>query len=177
MTRRILDVETTIFQKGHPFADCNQLCLVGIRSLGHNEIYEIEYSGSPYGEQLARIDTILRDTSELVVFNAKNELHWLKRYGIDVTCPIFDCQLAAFILSNQRVRFPSLDGEAARLGLGQKIDVVKREYWDKGIDTPDIPKDILWPYLEQDLSLTDKVVLQQESALKESGRLSLFRLQ
>ena len=74
---------------------------------------------------------------------------------------VWDCQLVHFILTKQQHPYPSLNSVASYYQLGSKLDVVKEEYWDKGIDTPDVPKDILEEYLEQDLQLTHQVYLKQ----------------
>ena len=179
MVRKILDVETTIYQKGHPFSDCNKLCLVGIRTGDTNRIYDVEYTNHPYAAVLRDIYDELVTCTELVVFNAKNELNWLARYGIQVpdSCHIFDAQLAEFLLSNQQQRYPALDNVSTRCGGPGKIDVVKQDYWNQGIDTPDIPADVLFRYLERDLIETDRVARYQENELVIQGKIALFRLQ
>src|SRR5690606_32608216 len=42
-----------------------------------------------------------------------------------------------------------------------KLDVVKTEYWDKGIDTKDVPEDILLEYAAYDAQLTLDVYKEQ----------------
>jgi len=113
------------------------------------------------------IQILVNQTNLLIVFNGKFDLAWLRRYGIEYNhCRVFDCQLCAFILSGQTYAYPSLNGVAEAFGLGQKLDVVKTEYWDKGIDTPDIPLEVLVPYLEGDLQLTHEVYLEQLRVLE-----------
>src|SRR3990167_9871739 len=159
----VLDTENTIFQKGHPFSERNRLCLVGIRILSTNHIFDIEYSGQPYGDHLQSIQNLL-DSCELVVgFNLKHDLNWLARYGIFLAdhVRVFDCQLAEFILNNQSTPFPSLDGCCAKYGLPRKSDVVNSEYWSLGIDTPQVPMEILYTYLENDLEITNALYQTQ----------------
>lgn len=164
----IVDVETTIFQHGNPYSRQNKLCQVGIRTdQGKAYIFDVEYSDHAYKEQLNQIQELINQTNLLIIFNGKFDLAWLRRYGIDYShCRIFDCQLCAFILSGQSYSFPSLDGVAEGFGLGSKLDVVKTEYWDKGIDTPLIPYSILSEYLEKDLELTHEVYLNQVKVLQ-----------
>jgi DNA polymerase I-like protein with 3'-5' exonuclease and polymerase domains len=52
-----------------------------------------------------------------------------------------------------------------------KYDKVKLEYWDKGIDTPDIPLEVLEPYLEQDVRSTWKVFQKQIEELLGNEQL------
>jgi DNA polymerase I-like protein with 3'-5' exonuclease and polymerase domains len=107
----------------------------------------------------------------LVGFNIKFDLHWLRKYGISfMDKRIWDCQLVHFILTGQQYPYPSLNGVADYYDLGSKLDVVAQEYWSNGIDTTQIPRDILEQYLIGDLELTRKVYERQ---LEEVNNASL----
>jgi DNA polymerase I-like protein with 3'-5' exonuclease and polymerase domains len=162
MNTIILDVETTIHANGNPFSERNKLCYVGLHHNNVSSLFDIEYSGNPYREQLNAIQNVLDNDAILVGFNIKFDLHWIRKYGISfVDKRIWDCQLVHFILTNQQNPYPSLNGVAEYYGLGSKLDVVATEYWGNGIDTPDVPKDILEDYLKQDLLLTEAVFKRQ----------------
>jgi DNA polymerase I-like protein with 3'-5' exonuclease and polymerase domains len=138
MNTIILDVETTTHANGNPFSERNKLCYVGLNYNNVSSVFDI------------------------VGFNIKFDLHWIRKYGISfMDRRIWDCQLVHFILTNQQNPYPSLNGVAEHYGLGSKLDVVATEYWKNGIDTPDVPKDILEDYLKQDLLLTEAVFKQQ----------------
>jgi len=82
----------------------------------------------------------------VVLANGKHDIGWMRRYGFatdDMT--FWDVLIAQFIISHQTVKFPSLDYCCEQYGIPQKLSVVKTEYWEKGIDTKDIP----WPILEE----------------------------
>jgi DNA polymerase I-like protein with 3'-5' exonuclease and polymerase domains len=166
MKYAILDVESTTFAKGNPYAQRNKLCLVGLRikdtesaEPAKNYIFKIEYDEEPYAEQLASIRSLLSTVDVIVGFNLKFDLAWLARYGIFLSDVhrVFDCQLAYFILDFQRTPFPSLDLCLAHYGLGSKLDTVEREYWSVGIDTCNVPLEVLVPYLTTDLEKTDEL--------------------
>lgn len=164
----VCDTETSIFQHGNPYSKRNSLCLIGLYTPANETfIYDIEQTDHAYAQNLQEVQLQINKTKLLVVFNGKFDLAWLRRYKIDYShCRIFDCQLCAFILSGQSYSFPSLDGVAEGFGLGSKLDVVKTEYWDKGIDTPLIPYNVLSEYLEKDLELTHEVYLNQVKVLQ-----------
>lgn len=173
----IFDCETTIKNDGSPFTPSNKLCLLGLKDKHGYTSYDIEYSGKPYGQALTEIKKRLEDAHLVVGFNLKFDLHWIKRYVPDLFIrSVFDCQLAEFLLSHQCKVFPSLNDAGSRLGLGSKHDVVKLEYWDHGIDTPNIPSDVLEPYLRQDVELTEKV-FEAQSKLLTGFQKNLFWLQ
>lgn len=108
----------------------------------------------------------------LVGFNIKFDLHWLRRYGLRFEhCRIWDCQLVEFILAAQSTPYPSLDGVCSVYGLGNKLDFIKSNYWDKGIDTDAIPWIELAEYLGVDLDLTWKLREHQLKLLVDSPQL------
>ena len=173
MSVLVIDTECTTYAKGNPYSQRNKLCYIGVKDVGGVFLYPIEMSDSPYGEGLQYTQESINTADLLVMFNAKFDIAWLRRYGIDCSgTRIHDCQLAHFILTNQKSPYPSLNQVAEYYGLGQKIDVIKEEYWDKGIDTSDIPADLLEEYLKQDLELTHQVYLKQ---IEEIASLPLNR--
>ena len=169
----VIDVETTISNKGNPFDERNKLCYVGIHNNNVSTLLDIEFSGTPYRERLNTIQDVINNDVVLVGFNIKFDLHWLKRYGINFQSnKIWDCQLVHFILQGQQTPYPSLNQVCEHYGLETKLDVVSTEYWKNKIDTTEIPKDILEEYLEQDLRLTEQVYLKQVEEVKQNPLLA-----
>jgi len=169
-----LDIECTTHQKGDPFDQNNHLVL---GAYGSDTTYNRFYASDVAGLQDA-LDTC----SLVILFNAKFDLHWIRRIGCRFShrLPIWDCQLAEFILSNQRWKYPSLDEACAKQGLPRKLDVVKTEYWDKGIDTDKVPFEILDDYLRGDITSTYLLYLNQVERFKQpehQKKLALFRMQ
>lgn len=170
------DVETTTSNKGNPFDETNKLVCVGLKRsdrIKNDILYSDTYA---WREHLQRE---INQADLIVGFNIKFDLHWLRKIGIDFSGKkIWDCQLGEFILENQKNPYPSLDQAAEKYGLPKKLDVVKTEYWDKGIDTDNIPRNILSEYLNQDLLLTEQVFLKQRELFQTSNKdqFKLFRL-
>jgi DNA polymerase I-like protein with 3'-5' exonuclease and polymerase domains len=91
----------------------------------------------------------------IVMFNGKHDVGWLRKMGVDFSkVRIWDVQLGEFILGRQLNKFPSLDDTCIKYNIPVKLDVVKTEYWDKGIDTADIPWNILSEYAAGDAART-----------------------
>lgn len=171
-----VDVETTISNKGNPFDNTNKLVCVGVKWLmaDGNSWAPVVYYDSFEGVQEA-----INKADYLVGFNIKFDLHWLRKTGIDISnVKVWDCQLAEFILNNQKTPYPSLNDAAQKYGYTPKLDVVKLEYWDKGIDTDKIPRVILTDYLNQDLILTQQVYEKQLELFKTTNKdqAALFKL-
>lgn len=169
MTYLVVDVETTTSNKGNPFDETNKLMYVGVDS----DVYPIEYLDTPYRDRLNTIQSRIDNVDTLVGFNIKFDLHWLAKYGIMFSDKrIWDCQVVHFILSGQSDTYPSLNSVCAYYGLDSKLDIVAEQYWKNGIDTKDIPQDILEEYLKQDVELTRQVYLKQLEQVKTNPLLS-----
>lgn len=149
--------------------------MVGLKSPLYSLNYSIEKGDEPYGNKLQEIKQRIESSNLLVGFNIKFDLNWIRRYVPDIRFPrIWDCQLGAFLLSNQTSPYPSLDSVCSSLDLGSKRTDLVAEYWSNGIDTDRIPDEILSEYLTQDLALTEQVYLKQRELLSNN---TLFKLQ
>lgn len=160
------DVETTTILNGSPYHPQNRLVSVGMGDI-------IQYK--EYNKDVLQQQT---NTCILIGHNIKFDIAWLRSIGINFSSAIVrDTQLAEFLISNQTKVFASLN-ELAEKYLGEhKLDIVKLEYWDKGIDTWFIPQEILETYLKQDLVLTYRIFQVQKKILKETGKWDLYLLQ
>ena len=111
------DVETTTKLKGHPFCPDNRLVTAGFLLDG------------VYFETVDK--DLIKETFEkakvIVGFNAKFDLHWLRReFGVVVTDKqLWDCQIAHFLITCQLERYPSLNSACAFNGLESKLDIAK----------------------------------------------------
>lgn len=174
--RLVLDIEATGAQrnKANPYDPRNLMCLVGIKNIDTNErkIFKIEYDEEPYGNNLLLLSNILDSCKLLVGFNLKYDLAWLRRYRVPIPsdCRLFDCQTAYFLLTGLKELYPSLQGVSEHYGHEGKEDVVKTEYWEKGLDTNEVPLDILTSYLERDLDATQEVYENITNELSKSPK-------
>jgi DNA polymerase I-like protein with 3'-5' exonuclease and polymerase domains len=168
-----VDVESTIFQKGNPFARRNKLCYVGALSETGTCI------ATPTSE-LSDFRRAIAGATLLVGFNFKFDLHWLRRIGIAFEhARVWDCQLARFLLEAQRVSLKdnSLAEACGVYGASPKSSHIEENYWSKGIDTPDIPQEEMLAYLRQDLKSTMEVYQAQRKLIEADPRLTnLFKL-
>lgn len=156
--------------KGNPFSEPNKLCYVGCSYNDSYSDYSIEYGREPYGKKLDEIGRLIDAAKLIVGFNLKFDFHWLRRYGIlsfsEKKC--WDAQTFEYLVSRQRESYPSLASSAKKRQLqGTKLDVVKSEYWEKGIDTDQVPESILRGYLQTDVDgLTKPLYEAQERIYK-----------
>lgn len=168
-----LDSEVTTWSKGSPFDGRNFLvCLGWITEHGERGIW---FAGEPED----RMRAVLSLSDLWVFFNAKFDLHWIRK-TLEIQYPkrIYCAQVAEFVLNGQSPQYPSLDGVAESYGIPGKFDLVKREYWDKGINTHKIPRPILTDYCLQDIEVTRKIYnLQQKRITPQNKTLLSLEMQ
>ena len=167
----VLDVETSTRNKGNPFTEDNELITIQYKI---NDLPPVVL----FKHQFNKLFTVLEEATIVVGFNLKFDLHWIrKELGITVPC-VWDCQLAEYLLSRQEWKYPNLEQTCVNYGVGHKLDIVKTEYWDKGIDTCDIPQDILAEYGAQDVEVTYAIMQKQLELFSttEQSKFKLFRL-
>jgi DNA polymerase-1 len=118
------------------------------------------------------------DEADLVIgFNFKFDYHWLRKAGLRLEdSRLWDCQVAEFVIERQRNSYPSLEDTAVKYGLGHKYDVVKNDYWKKGINTDAIPWPILKEYAVQDAVLTLGVYHAQQAGITTDRMRRLLTL-
>ena len=120
--------------------------------VGHNIAFDINY--------------ILRNAT------ANKQINILKQGIIDNKVVLWDTMLVEYILSGQSWKYPSLDDVCKKYKLPVKNDEVKT-LWDSGVKTEDIPKEILMPYLEHDVEVTEQVFLKQLREVDKKGLKSI----
>jgi len=147
-----LDTETTTSNKGNPYDSKNKM--VCWSWAVDDDLARVD--GALKTEDLEYLtDGLLPYRDVIVGFNFKFDLHWFKKYNVNFTGKeIWDVQIAEFILGNQTNPYPSLNDTCLKYGIPTKEDVVKTQYWDKGIDTDAIPWDILSSYAAHDAVIT-----------------------
>lgn len=169
----VLDTESTTNESGNPFSERNRLCVIGLKSPKETWILPIEYSrDSPYGELVTRAKTGLNKSTLIVGFNIKFDLHWLRRYGINLLHHhrVWDCQLAEFIIGYMKNAYPDLTGTCLKYGR-DRIHKTIADYWKSGVDTPDIPWDTLVQDNGEDLELTEWLFNWQLEYLRDKPKL------
>lgn len=79
--------------------------------------------------------------------------------------PVWDTQVAEYVMG---YRLKSLEKACEDRGVDFKKDDEIKEYWDRGVDTEDIPTNTLRDYLREDLRATAELQEKQSKVLKNS---------
>jgi DNA polymerase I-like protein with 3'-5' exonuclease and polymerase domains len=160
MTTKVFDVETSRFPSGNPHTVGTLLCSWATKELGPTPRTESRYYED--ADFLKELREQLQTVSLVVGINLKFDFAWLTKYGIKLPkgCRVWDCQLAEFILSGQRNSFASMDSLCALYDLPNKQGGLT-DYWDAGINTQEIPRDVVLEYNVSDLDRTESIYLHQ----------------
>jgi len=148
-----LDSENTFWSKGDPHDQRN-----------FNVCWSYKTKGTAGGiaRDLGQVADLIASTETIVGFNLAYDLQWLWKLGISTEGKRFwCCQVAEFLINHQTTPYPSLDEVGFKYTGERKLDVVKTQYWEKGINTDQVPRAILEEYAIQDAVLTEAVYLKQ----------------
>lgn len=177
----VVDLETSVNNKigknkASPHSPLNKIVAVGVRGPEFGAYNYVADSPSVvYG-------TIPSSVEMIVGHNVGFDAQYLRGEGDYAYADRFrkirlaDTGLAAYLLSAQEHRWPSLDELSVKYGLPVKDDRLKT-MWESGIKTEDIAPSILMPYLEQDCENTYTIFRKQVEELKAANMLPLYRVQ
>jgi DNA polymerase I len=183
MKYTVIDLETSVKNVGEeavgsmkaaPWHPKNKIVLTGWKS-------DMNLPGSTMFNHL-HLRLLLDDgTHMLIGHNIKFDLHYLMVQHSSAgawlhTGEIWDTQLAEYLLSGQTKIYPSLDYCSEKYGGTLKDDQIKK-MWDAGVDTEDIPLELLKEYLSNDVNNTELVFLCQYVAATELGMMPLIKSQ
>ena len=155
-----LDVETTVSNKGHPFDPRNKLVCW---SYAYSEDSGANlWKVSEDWDSGEHVNSLIGEHDLIVGFNFKFDAQWLIKHGVHIPpTKVWDVQIAEYILSHFTHMYPSLNEICEKYSLPKKLDVIKLEFWDKGINTDAIPWPILSKYAKLDAELTLQCYLKQ----------------
>jgi DNA polymerase I-like protein with 3'-5' exonuclease and polymerase domains len=126
---------------------------------------------------IQEIQSAFDEADRIVGHNLKFDLLWAKKLALNFeNNKLFCTMIAEYLISGQTKQEYSLAAVSERRGIAQKLDKVKA-FWEAGIETDEIPLDILEPYVKRDAENTLAIYLQQIKEIKEKGLVRLAALQ
>ena len=179
----VLDFETTSHTKGSPLDDANNIVL-SVWGLGaaHPDrpaqdssrreqdtlVREVRWCGE---YELGDLVRAVERADFLIAHNAKFELGWLKRCGLDLRkTVVFDTMLAEYVIGGNRYNLFELSLNAClnRRGLEPKEDTVAKMI-KNGVPMDMVPESWLLKYCIRDVEACHELFLAQRSQLRELG--------
>lgn len=164
-----IDFETTALEYGSPLNLQNRLllaCWYNSRDGTYNKKWGEEYEQRELLEAVAEADFI-------VAQNAKFELAWLQRCGLDLQdVLVWDTMLAEWVILGNRKQPKDLNSMLERRGLKGKEDVVGGMI-KLGVDPANIPKSMLEYYCFEDVRGTLELFQCQKKEIEERNQTHL----
>jgi DNA polymerase I-like protein with 3'-5' exonuclease and polymerase domains len=119
----------------------------------------------------AELKRAVESADFIVAHNAKFELQWLKRIGVDISkLLVWDTMLGEYVQAGNRRRNLSLEETAKRRGFGGKVSLVSTLI-EGGVCPSEIPEEWLIEYGCEDTRLCHEIFLQQRKELASAGLL------
>lgn len=165
----VLDFETSAIEFGSPLNNRNELILACWYD-SRTQTYHHTWGSEHEQQQLIRAIT---EVDFLVAQNAKFELGWLDRCGLDLyDVLVFDTFLAEWVLLGNRKDPKDLGSLAKRRGIKGKVDSIS---WmiKLGIDPRSIPRSWLLEYCIEDVRTTLDVFQIQLKELEARDQMHL----
>ena len=153
-------------------------CVGVVNNKGHTDLVWFDHGEEERTEDGVAILQEHVDWADVIVMhNAKHDVQVLKAFGIRFRDTKLHCTMVSeYIIRGQdkMINF-SLDDTAARYDLEPKLGGPK-EYWDKGIDTYDIPTSILAPYCIKDCEITLDIYSAQQPMIEKRNQQKIIDL-
>lgn len=178
----VVDFETTVLSKGSALDSGNSIVLA-CWSLGEghparrdspDEVHDYVQWGGEFdmGELVRHIE----QADFVVAHNAKFELQWLERCGLNIgDTLVWDTMIAEYVIGGNRWTWSLLSlQKCAERHFGKgKIDVISKMY-KAGLCSTEIPASWLERYCRQDVSLTHQLMLEQRSTMMDLDLLPVL---
>jgi len=125
--------------------------------------------------------TLSNHKGKIIFHNALYDAGWLRREGIDLSCPLYDTMFAAPLLDENRFSY-SLNN-LGRDYCGEQKDETLLEEAAKawGVNAKsgmhELPSRYVGPYAEQDAALTLKLWDQLHGRIQENGLTKIFQME
>jgi DNA polymerase-1 len=140
----------------------------------HNDINQVVSSR----DQLNNIQKWIDSLDVVCAHNLKHDMNILRYHGINFENTKLHCTMVTeYLLSGQdtKNRRFSLEEVCKHYGLDGKIKTVN-EYWNKGVDTYDVPQNILADYVIDDARKALSLYYKQKSTITQLNMGQLVKL-
>lgn len=169
----VLDYETTNINKGAALEESNEIVLACWFVVTPEGITQKHHWGNQYEQ--SELEKDVKESQFVVAHNAKFELQWLKRSGLELhDILVFDTMLGEWVIGGNRWKLQdlSLEETSHRYGFGDKESVASYLI-KKGVCPSVIPREWLLPYCYRDIELTYYIFQEQVERLSKDGLLHL----
>lgn len=162
------DVETTNVEYGSALVDSNRLVLAVWAQCSSEDRGSLRYRYKFGNEfQLQGLRHAVENADFAVAHNAKFELQWLRRCGLDLTnVLVYDTLLAEKVILGNRPGALDLDSVARRYGIAGK-HTLGASLVHGGVSSDEVAEDVLLEYCKTDVEITHEIFKKQLEVLDD----------
>ena len=179
----VLDLETTVDRfdgkiDNSPFNPKNKCVMsqygfIGWDTVDHVQVdtyyhKECEAPASKDGLQAA-----LDEAELIVIYNAKFDVNWMLEMGFKISCPIYCCMIAEYVLAKGQRQELSLKATAERYDVTRKKSDLVEKMFKEGTGFEEMPLDTVIEYGIADVVSCGEVYLKQQDILEAEENKSL----
>jgi DNA polymerase-1 len=166
MIKASFDFETSMKPIMHPWQDGAFPVSLGLY-FDDGTYYDwwFNHKEVPQWDSVNTLQAALTSVDLLIAHNIKFDLNWLRKLGVSYDGKLWCTQTTEYLLRGQQTGNLTLAEVAVYHGASPKLDIVK-EYWDRGVNTDQIPKKILGKYMKQDCVSCLEVQGDQEKQMR-----------
>lgn len=162
----VVDLETTNIEKGRAVLTDNRVLYVAMyhpkKGWYRSIVNEVT---------LSEIEDKLFSADFIVAHNAKFELQWFYRAGIDISkLLVFDTMIGEYCLAGNRNRKLGLDDTCMRYKCGRKHGFISA-MMSAGVCPSDMPQEAMHDYCKNDVQITHDLFRKQLPLLEEANLL------
>lgn len=171
-----LDFENTNLAKGSPYNKDNRILLATYRLGCDHPRYEDSRTYFKWGSEFDQSELVqlCEESDFIVAHNAKHELGWLRRCGLDISRVLSYCtQIGEYVIAGNRKWRLSLDAALARNGLTGKDNLVSLLI-KNGVCPSEIPESWLLEYGLTDAIQGEQLFLLQREEIYKKGLHKVF---
>ena len=171
-----IDIENTVTKRNgkthlDPFEPDNRLIMVGILDDHNNfSLFNMDKEEDNHKQ----IQNLLDKATVLIGHNISYDLVWLWECGFKYNGPVFDTMLTEYVLQRGLKEPLSLEACAKRHNLDTKKQDTLKEYFAKGMNVDEIPREELTEYLISDLKATQELSNNQNIKLNTPNYAGLM---
>ena len=176
----VIDYETTNTEKGSALCDANRIVLYTWSCGSAHRDYErgagvrFQYVDEGHGRTPEAYRRAIESADFVVAHNAKFELQWLQREGIDTSkLLVYDTMIGEFVLLGNTRKPLDLDSVAKRYDQPTKNNLIKA-MMTAGVCPSTMPQKLLVMYGTGDTSTTEQIFLAQRAALDQLNLLPVL---
>lgn len=170
----VFDLETKNLDKGFAGNPLNDVVAAAWYRSGTGKVHYSRGGVLEQGALVEDIEEVLSQGGFLVAHNAKFDIQWLFRMGIDpARVFVYDTMIGEYVLAGNRRWKLGLGEVAKRYGMPEGKAAFVDALMKGGICPSDMPPDYLKARAVRDVKQTLRIFLAQRKELKQEGKLAL----